>query len=235
MPKARAFSYLAIVCVLLFAATPFWAQEEKAPAPEANVNIVTQAKKKGLKIVKMVKPVYPPEAKAEGIEGLVKVDVVVNDEGDVTEAEAMSGPEILRTAAVEAVRRWKYQPLGVEVHATVNVNFTLASKAPEGNINVVTEARKKGLKIVKMVKPVYPPEAKAKGIEGLVKIKVVVDKEGAVKEAEAMSGPEALKTAALEAVRQWKYEPLGVEVRATIDVNFKLGAKPQPAEPKAKS
>jgi protein TonB len=128
MPKARAFLYLAIVCVLLIAATPFWAQEEKAKAPEGNVEIVTLAKKKGLKIVKMVKPVYPPEAKAKGIEGLVRIDVVVNSEGSVTEAEATRGPEILKTAAVEAVRQWKYKPLGVEVSATVHVNYKLGPK-----------------------------------------------------------------------------------------------------------
>ena len=128
MPKARAFLYLAIVWTLLIAATPFRAQEEKGKAPEGNVEIVTLAKKKGLKILKMVKPLYPPEAKAQGIEGLVKIDVVINSDGAVTEAEATSGPEVLQTAAVEAIRQWKYKPLGVEVTVKVHVSFKLVPK-----------------------------------------------------------------------------------------------------------
>ena len=107
-------------------------------------------------------------------------------------------------------------------------------KLPEANVTIGSSAKKK-LKIVKMVKPAYPAEAKSKGIEGQVKIDVLINKEGDVAQAEATSGPELLRNAALEAVRQWKYEPPGVDAKATVDVNFKLGPKPQEAEPKTKS
>ncbi len=109
------------------------------------------------------------------------------------------------------------------------------AKLPEGKINIETLVEKKGLKIVSMTKPLYPPEAKAKGIEGLVKIDVVVGKDGSVLEANALSGPDILKTSALEAVRQWKYEPPGVDVKVTVHVNYKLASKARPAEPKTKS
>jgi TonB family protein len=130
MPKSRTIFYLAILCALLCVAAPIWAEEQKAKAPEGNVNIVTEAKKKGLKIVKMVHPVYPPEAKAKGVEGAVKIDVVIDKEGSVTKAEAISGPEVLKAAALEAVRQWKYEPLGVEAHATIHINFKLGPKPP---------------------------------------------------------------------------------------------------------
>ena len=89
-------------------------------------------------------------------------------------------------------------------------------------------------KIVHMVKPDYPPEAKKKGIEGQVRINVVVNTKGEVSETEVLSGPEELRASTVEAVRQWRYEPVGVDFKATIDVNYKLKHEEKPAEPKAK-
>ena len=89
-------------------------------------------------------------------------------------------------------------------------------------------------KIVHMVKPVYPPEAKKKGIEGQVRINVVVNTKGEVSETEVLSGPEELRASTVEAVRQWRYEPAGVDFKATIDVNYRLKHEEKPADPKAK-
>ncbi|MCW5964256.1 MAG: M56 family metallopeptidase [Bryobacterales bacterium] len=83
-------------------------------------------------------------------------------------------------------------------------------------------------KLIKKVNPRYPAEAKAEGVKGLVRIKVRINKEGAVAETEVEQSPDArLSTAAVNAVKQWVYEPTllngkPVEVLATIDVNFSL-------------
>lgn len=86
------------------------------------------------------------------------------------------------------------------------------------------------VKLIHQVRPVYPPEAKKAGIEGLVQLDALIDKEGNVAELEVVSGPEALVQAAVDAVRQWRYEPTyvdgkAVEVRTRIDVNFVLAKK----------
>jgi protein TonB len=62
--------------------------------------------------------------------GVVKVEVTVDENGDVTEVQHTSGPSLLQTAAKEAVRRWKFRPFtkdGQPVKATgfVNFNFSL--------------------------------------------------------------------------------------------------------------
>lgn len=56
-------------------------------------------------------PAYPAEASAARVEGQVTVQAVVNPEGKVVSARAVSGPPQLRDAATEAVQRWRYSPL----------------------------------------------------------------------------------------------------------------------------
>lgn len=56
-------------------------------------------------------PTYPAEASAAHVEGQVTVQAVVNPEGKVVSARAVSGPPVLRDAATEAVQRWRYSPL----------------------------------------------------------------------------------------------------------------------------
>ena len=56
-------------------------------------------------------PAYPAAASAARVEGQVTVQAVVNPEGKVVSARALSGPPLLRDAATEAVQRWRYSPL----------------------------------------------------------------------------------------------------------------------------
>ena len=125
-------------CLLLLAALMIWAgslaalaqekkEGKKAEEPEGAINI-SELAHKGVQPVHMVKPVYPPEAKKEGVTGQVKIDVIIGTQGEVKEAKALSGPEVLREAALQAVRQWRYKPLGVEAKATIHVNFKLAEK-----------------------------------------------------------------------------------------------------------
>lgn len=82
-------------------------------------------------IISKVAPVYPPEAKQAGTQGTVRLSVVVGTDGKVESLNALSGPDVLVQAAVEAVKQWVYKPTllngqPVEVLTTVDVNFTLS-------------------------------------------------------------------------------------------------------------
>jgi protein TonB len=57
-----------------------------------------------------VLPVYPQIAQVAGVEGDVVVQASIDANGNVSAAKVISGPQMLRAAAVEALRRWKYQP-----------------------------------------------------------------------------------------------------------------------------
>ena len=56
-------------------------------------------------------PEYPADAAAARVHGQVTVHAVVDPDGKVIYARAVSGPPLLRDAAEEAVQRWRYSPL----------------------------------------------------------------------------------------------------------------------------
>jgi TonB family protein len=76
-------------------------------------------------------------------------------------------------------------------------------------------------------KPAYPPLAKQARIQGVVKLNVIVGKDGTVQNLELVSGDPLLVDTAMDAVRQWVYKPTllngqPVEVVTVVDVNFTL-------------
>ena len=82
-------------------------------------------------------------------------------------------------------------------------------------------------KVVKKVQPEYPAEARQNNIQGTVKIQVIIQKDGYVTVQNVVEGDPILSPAAIEAVKQWRYEPTlfdgkPVDVQTTIEVNFTL-------------
>jgi len=82
-------------------------------------------------LVKKVAPEYPEDARQQHIQGTVILQVRIDKEGNVYNADLVSGDPMLAPAAMEAVRQWKYRPYllngeAVEVETQVRVNFTLA-------------------------------------------------------------------------------------------------------------
>ena len=59
---------------------------------------------------KMVKPIYSQMAQRANVEGRVVVEVSLDEEGNVTEAKAVSGHQFLRASAEDAARRSKFKP-----------------------------------------------------------------------------------------------------------------------------
>jgi TonB family protein len=82
-------------------------------------------------------------------------------------------------------------------------------------------------KIVRQVAPKYPSDAKKKRIQGTVKMHAIITKDGKIRDLKYISGPPELMDSALDAVRQWRYEPTllegkPVEVDTIISVMFTL-------------
>ena len=83
-------------------------------------------------------------------------------------------------------------------------------------------------KLMKMVTPEYPPLAKTARVSGVVHLIGIIAKDGTIQNLQLISGHPLLARAAMEAVKQWIYQPTllngeAVEVIAPIDVNFTLG------------
>ncbi len=81
--------------------------------------------------------------------------------------------------------------------------------------------------LVNRVQPTYPPLARQTRISGTVKLHAIIGKNGAVEQLQVVSGHPLLVQSALDAVRQWRYQPTllngePVEVDTEIDVIFSL-------------
>jgi protein TonB len=79
-----------------------------------------------------VQPEYPPLAKQTRVWGIVVVNAVIDEHGNVVQARALSGHPLLIPAALNAVLQWKYQPTllngtPVAVEMEVTVRFDLGS------------------------------------------------------------------------------------------------------------
>jgi protein TonB len=82
--------------------------------------------------------------------------------------------------------------------------------------------------LARQVMPVYPEIAKSAHIQGTVILHAIISKDGSVQELTYVSGPPLLMKTAMDAVRQWRYQPTllngePVEVDTTISVVFNLG------------
>ncbi len=88
--------------------------------------------------ISRVEPVYPEEAKRQGIEGAVRLHVIVGGDGAVQSVALTGGPALLAKAAASAIREWRYaqtlvggQP--VETEQDVVVTFRLVSRSNSEN------------------------------------------------------------------------------------------------------
>ena len=98
--------------------------------------------------------------------------------------------------------------------------------APQKPITIATSLA--AAKLISQPKPIYPALAIQTRTQGTVHLQALIDKEGSIENLTVVSGHPLLIPAALDAVKQWRYQPtllngVAVEVITTVDVNFTLG------------
>lgn len=87
----------------------------KAQQPQ-NEEILRRAKTK-------VQPVYPDLARKMNITGSVKVEVVVSPNGTVKEARVVGGHPVLAGAALDAAKKWRFEPAPQESSGVIDFKF----------------------------------------------------------------------------------------------------------------
>ena len=76
-------------------------------APSASIQ---QSELVDVQLLRSVQPVYPGIARARRVTGQVRVKLRIGKEGKVIAAQFLTGPEIFKDAALEAVKQWQYKP-----------------------------------------------------------------------------------------------------------------------------
>lgn len=114
-------------------------QQSKPPQAGEATLAITRVRIGGLaesaRRIHEVLPVYPPLAKMAGVQGTVKLQAVIGQDGSVKELKVLSGHPLLVKSALDAVRQWRYRPTllkgrPVEVLTEIDVNYTLAPNSP---------------------------------------------------------------------------------------------------------
>ncbi len=98
--------------------------------PEKVVELSASAAESGL--IHRVEPEYPEEARTEGIQGAVVLEVHIGSDGSVEQVKVVSGQPVLANAAMTAVKQWRFKPhqvngLAAEMQTTITLNFRLPS------------------------------------------------------------------------------------------------------------
>ena len=122
---------LAQASLVLLPMTPLLKAEPViARPPVADVPLRVSSEVQAAKLLRKVTPEYPYLAKVARVSGTVRLTGTIAKDGSVQQLLALSGHPLLVKAALEAVRKWAYQPtilngVAVEVITAIDVTFTL--------------------------------------------------------------------------------------------------------------
>ncbi|MDP9130083.1 MAG: energy transducer TonB [Gemmatimonadota bacterium] len=205
------------------------------------------------KALSLPKPEYPAEAKTAGLEGMVFVDVEIDEAGTVFSAVAATDTRkvaksrsgeaeqtdiepadpILRDAAEQAALQAKFSPTllngaPVKVSGTIVYNFVARSSTSDRLANV--NGGVLNGKALSLPKPPYPAAAIAVRAQGPVVVQITIDENGDVISASAVSGHPLLRAAAVEAARAAKFSPTllsGQPVRVAGVLTYNFVAPPK--------
>jgi len=107
-------------------AAPGEVQRASAVEPTGIVKLDPQVTKDSL--VHRVEPVYPEEARKQGIQGAVVLEVHIGRDGAIQDVKVISGQVLLANAAIAAVKQWRFRPhkvqgQPVEMQTKITLNF----------------------------------------------------------------------------------------------------------------
>ena len=193
MRSAKARPLVVALLVALCGAASLRAQEEVLTAGGEGVPVP--------KKTKHVQPAYPAEALAQGIRGIVILDIVVDGRGKVASTSVLRSVAGLDEAAIAAARQWEYEPTKVDgkpvsVRLTVPITFSLA---------LPRLLRQAGVPELRQgVAPGFP-QGDASG--GTVSAEVTLEPDGRIADASLLSGTPPWSEALLAALRTWRFTP----------------------------
>jgi TonB family protein len=205
-----------------------------------------------VKIEATVVPVFSPSLIANGVtEGRVALAIAVDANGAVTDWLPLGySHRQLVEPCVEALKHWKITPARVDgqpVPAQTDLVIEVTASGTLRTHNIMEEAaaqqRRLGLAQfpnhiltaseidrtpvpIATVPPKYAEEAKHDGVQGKVEVRFYIDEKGDVRMPSVVDDPHPyLAEKALEAVRQWKFQPptlrgTPVTVAASQEFNF---------------
>ena len=72
---------------------------------------------------RQVQPVYPPAARSTRTAGVVRVELLIDENGEIEQIRSVTGPILLQESAKDAVRKWKFRPMIIEGQTVKIIGF----------------------------------------------------------------------------------------------------------------
>jgi TonB family protein len=203
------------------------------------------------RVVLKVEPEYSEAARRAKFQGTVVLSVDVMPDGSAQNISVQRSLGLgLDEKAVEAVRKWRFQPgtrngQAVTTTSTIEVNFRLNVDSAANQASAAPAQAAAGQAVpengvyrvgggvtapalLRKVEPEYTEEARLAGYDGTVILNIEVGTDGFAQSIKVMRGLGlGLDQKAIEAVSKWQFKPgtrfgVPVPVAATIEVNFRL-------------
>ncbi len=184
-----------------------------------------------------VLPDYPPELVSANLDAILTARVTIDNSGRVAEARIVTSTVVnagnpatrppgtsdaaFRAAVDAAVRQWQYDP-PADGPIAFPASFRFLQKggvvelAPAAADPAVPSWHAGALRVgdgilppkkIKDVRPEYPLEAQDARVQGIVILEVRIETDGRVSETRVLRSIPALDQAAIDAVKQWEFEP----------------------------
>src|SRR5256885_2121895 len=115
-------------------------------------------------------------------------------------AQPVTTPE---DEVIAMLREWR----AVRIARGDNPAPTVLAGSPDSIVRIRVGEQVQQMALTSSSQPDYPEEARAKGVEGVVRLEAVIGADGAVQSVSAISGDPLLVQPAIEAVKTWKYRP----------------------------
>jgi TonB family protein len=164
---------------------------------------------------------YPEEARKKGIEGKVTLSIVVDANGNVSQAKALSGPEELVPAALASVKMWQFEPpSSAAVTKMVEVAYGFSKECPgpisdSGEVEWSWRLRDKNGKTIAVADdddsppPPYPEKERKSGVAGKMLLSITLNPDGHVREIHVVKSlSPVLDKAAIDTVRPLMFQRL---------------------------
>jgi TonB family protein len=213
---AALLSVLAPWCALAQDSPPSTAGPRVSDAKVAGQDVPVPARKK------YVAPQYPAEAAAQGIRGIVILEITIGEDGRVLDTRVTRSIPGLDEAAARAVRLWEYEVTrlaGRPVKVILSQSITFALKLPDLQREVGVPDLKSGG---------APPIPASLATPETASVEVTLGSQGEVSEAAVVEGNSVVSEALLRAVKTWRF---AVSTRAA-PISFTIRAEwtpgPQP-------
>jgi TonB family protein len=114
--KRTAAAVFALLLFVVGVGASFVRAQQAQNGSTASEELIRRAKSK-------VAPAYPELARKMNITGTVKVEVVVGTNGAVKEARVVGGHPVLANAALDAAKKWRFEPAASESSGVIDFKF----------------------------------------------------------------------------------------------------------------